>query len=96
MERFGQQCPEIPVARGAAQTGFRIGFYGMVKVGELERVAQEKHRGVVSNEVPVPFVGIELHGEPADIALGICGATFSCHGRKSHQAFGFLSDFGKD
>ena len=71
MQRFGQQGPEIPVVVGRTQVGARVALHGMVQVGEFQRVAQEEHGGVVAHEIPVARVGVELHGETADVALGI-------------------------
>ena len=96
VERFGQQCPEVPVVVGRAQVGARIAFHGMVQVGEFQRVAQEEHGGVVAHEVPVACVGVELHREAADVTLGVCRAALSGHGREPHEALGLLAYLGED
>ena len=96
MQRFGQQGPEIPVVVGRAQVGARVAFHGMVQVGEFQRVAQEEYRGVVAHEVPVARIGVEFHGEAADVAFGVGCAAFAGHGREAHEAFGLLADLGED
>jgi len=68
----------------------------MVQVGEFQRVAQEEHGSVVAHEIPVARVGVELHGETADVALGIGCAALAGDGRETHEAFGFLADPGED
>jgi hypothetical protein len=61
VQGLGQRGPEIPVVLRAAHVGARVALDGMVQVGELERVAQEEHRRVVADHVPVAFLGVELH-----------------------------------
>src|SRR6202521_318920 len=60
MKRFRQQRPKIPVVVGAAHSGARIALYGMVQIGELQRVFDEEDRRVVPDEIPVAFVGVEF------------------------------------
>lgn len=96
VQRFGAERPEIPGRRGAAQVGLGIALLGVDEVGELERVADEEHRGVVADQVPVAFVGVELDGEAAHIALGVGGAAFAGHGRKTQEQRSLLADLGED
>jgi tetratricopeptide (TPR) repeat protein len=53
VQRFGQQGPEIPVVVGAAQPGARVALDRVVEVGEAQRIAEEEHRRVVADDVPV-------------------------------------------
>ena len=96
VQRFGQRGPEVPVVLRAAQVGARVALDGVVEVGELERVAQEEYRRVVADHVPVAFLGVELHGEAADVALGIGGAALAGHGGEAGEQLGLLADLGKD
>ena len=73
----GSEAPEVPVVEGAAQVGARVPFHGVVEVGEFQRVAQEEDRRVVAHEIPVALFGVELHGEAADVALGVGGAALA-------------------
>jgi hypothetical protein len=41
------------------------------EVAELERIPDEEDRRVVANEIPIPFLGIELHRKPARISGAI-------------------------
>ena len=90
VQRLGQQRPEVPVVVGAAQVGARVALHGVVEVGELERIAQEEHRRVVADQIPVAFFGVELHGEAADIALGIGRAALAGDGREAREHSVFL------
>ena len=95
VQRLGQAGPEVPVALGAAQVGVRVALHGLVQVGELERVAEEEHRRVVAHQVPVAFLGVHLHGEAADVALGIGRATLAGHGGKAHEQRRLFANFGE-
>ena len=89
---FGQQRPEVPVVARAAQVGMRVAFHGLVEVGELARVAQEEHRRVVADQVPVAFFGVELQCEAADVTLGVGGATLAGHRGEAREHLGLLAD----
>src|SRR6195256_1473423 len=52
MQSLGQQRPKVPIIVGAAHPGARIAFDGVVEVGEPQRVAEEKHRRIVADDVP--------------------------------------------
>src|SRR5580698_10055433 len=75
VQRLGKIRPEVPVAICTAHAGSRIALDGVVEVGELERITNEKDGGVVSNQVPVTFLGIELQRETADVALSVGGTA---------------------
>ncbi|MNL09835.1 hypothetical protein D3C87_1306100 [compost metagenome] len=91
VQRLGQQRPEIPVAGGIAQAGARVTLDHVVEVRKTQRIAKEKHRGVVADDVPVAFVGVELHRETTDVALGVGGAAFTGHRGKTHEQRGLLA-----
>ena len=93
---FGQRGPEVPVVLRAAQVGARVALDRVVEVGELERVAHEEHRRVVADQIPVAFLGVELDGEAADVALGIGGAAFAGDGGEPGEQLGLLADLGED
>ncbi|MNG01878.1 hypothetical protein D3C84_848760 [compost metagenome] len=64
----------------------------MDKVGEFQRITNEEHRGVVADDVPVAFLGIELQGETPRITLGIGRTTLATHSREAQEGFGLLAD----
>ncbi len=96
VQRFGQRSPEIPVVLRAAHVGARIALDGVVEIGEFERIAQEEDGGVVAHQVPVAFLGVELDGKAADIALGIRRAALAGDGGEAHEELGLLADLGED
>ena len=96
MQRFGEGSPEIPVVGGGTQVGLRIAFDSPVEIREFVRIAQEEDRGVVADQVPVAFFGVELHGKAADVAFCIGCTAFPGDGGEAHESFGFLADLGKD
>lgn len=49
----------------------RLGFSSMDQVWELHGILDEEDRDVVSNQIPVALLGIELDGKPSNIANGI-------------------------
>ena len=93
VERLGQKRPEVPIACRAAHSGAGVALDGMVEVGELQGVTQEKHRGVVSHQVPVALIGVKLNGETSYVSLGIGGPAFTGYGGKPHKARGLLARF---
>ena len=96
VQRFGQRGPEIPVIDSAAQIGARIAFHGVVEVGEFERVAQEEHRRVVADHVPIAFFGVELNGKTANVALSVSRAALAGNGREAGKQIRFLADLRED
>ena len=67
----------------------------MDEVGELERVADEEHRRIVADQIPVAFFGVELDGKTTHVALGICCSPFTGHGGKAHEKRGLLAWLGE-
>ena len=96
VQRLGQQCPEIPVIVGAAHPGARVALDRVVEVGEAQRIAEEEHRRVVADDVPVAFLGVELERSAADVALGVGGAALAGDGREAGEHRRLLADLGKD
>ena len=64
----------------------------MVEVRELERVAQEEDRRVVADQVPVPFLCVELHREAANVAFGVGGAALAGDRGEADEHVGLLAD----
>ena len=46
-----------------------------MKLGELQRIAQEEDRGVIADDVVVAFGGVELQREAARVAPGVVRAA---------------------
>jgi len=96
MHRFGGQGEKIPEHVGVFEVRGRIALLGVDEVRELERVADEEHRGVVARHVVITVFGIELDGEPARVALGIGRAPLAPHRREAHEHLGAPADRGEE
>ena len=96
MEGFGDLRPEVPLHGVVFSVGLGVAFLGMDEVGELDGVANEECGGVVSDQIPVAFFGVELEGKPADVADGVGGAFFAGDGGEAAEHFGFFADLGED
>jgi hypothetical protein len=83
MECLWKKRPEVPVILSAAQAGAGIALDGVVEVREAQRIAEEKDRSIVSDNVPISVLGIELESSPADIALRIGCPTFPRDSRET-------------
>jgi len=57
----------------------RITLLRVDEMRELCWVTQEKDRCVVRNQVPVPFVGLELHAEAARVAGAVVGTGLAAY-----------------
>ena len=88
----GSKRPEIPVVVGAAQAGARIALDRVVEVREAQRVAEEEHRRVVADDVPVAFLGIELQRGAADVAFRVRRAALTGDGGEAHEHRRLLAD----
>ena len=64
----------------------------MDKVRKFKWVADEKYRGVVTHDVPVPFFGVELDRKTTRVALGVSGAALATYGGKSHKGGRLLAN----
>src|SRR5260370_42565912 len=71
VERLRRKRPEIPHHSRRLKISLRIALLRVDEVAELQGIAYEEHRRVVTDEVPVPFFGVEFDCEPARIARGI-------------------------
>ncbi len=92
----GREVQKSQLFSGGAQVGLRVALDGTVQVREVVRVAQEEDRGVVADQVPVPLLGVELHGEAADVAFRIRRAAFPGDGREAHEERRLLADLRED
>ncbi len=96
VERLRQRTPEIPVVLRAPHVRAGVPFHGVVEVRELERVAKKEDRRIVSHQIPVSLLGVELHRKAPDVPLGVGGAALAGDGGEAKEAFGLLADLGED
>src|SRR5207245_498333 len=59
-------------------------------VRKLDGVLNEKHRDIVPDDVPVPFLRVELHGKATDVARQVRRALVASHGREAYEGRGLL------
>src|SRR5260370_20653215 len=85
MQRLWKKGPEVPVVLSAPKTGTGVALDGVVQVREAKRIAEEKDWSIVSDDVPISVLGIELESSPADIALRIGCPAFPGDGRKARE-----------
>ena len=88
VQRLGQAGPEVPVALRRVHVGVRIALHHVVEVDELLGIAQEEDGRVVAHEVPVAVGRVELHGEAADVSLGVSRAALARHGGEADEHLG--------
>src|SRR5258708_34456339 len=69
---------------------------GVNEIGELIRIADEEHRRVVADEVPIALLGVELAGKAPHVALGIGGAELARDIGEANDQVGLLADRGED
>ena len=69
---------------------------GIEAAAPRKRLADEEHRRVVADEIPVAFLGVELHREAAHVALRIGGTQVTRDGREPHEQRRDLANFGED
>ena len=96
VERLRKGCPEVPVVLCRPHVRLRVALDGAIEVRELVGVAQKEDGGVVADQVPVPFFGVELHGKAADVAFRVGRTPFARDSREADEGLGLLAHFGED
>ena len=100
VRRFGHQRHEIPervvCGCGLWHAVMGLGLHGMYEVRKFHRILDEEHRNVVADEIPVAFIGVELHRESAHVARGVRRPTLAGDGGKTHENRSALARFVKD
>ena len=86
--RLGVQRPEVPLHVVVAQAGAAEPLLAADEVGELHRVADEEHRGVVADQVVVALGRVELQRETARVAPGVGGALLAGDRREAGEHLG--------
>jgi hypothetical protein len=85
-------CPEVPDHVGVTEVSLRISLLGMKKIGELDRVLNEEHRGVIANHIVVAFFSVELNSESSRVSNTVSRSSFASHCRESQEERSSLSD----
>src|ERR1035437_5894909 len=88
MRGLGAEREEIPYVIRLLDVGVWVALLGVDEVGELERIANEKDRRVVADEVIVALLRIKLDREAARIARRVGRALLARHGREADEELG--------
>jgi hypothetical protein len=70
----------VPHHVGILQVGLRVSLLGVDEVGELARVTDEEHRGVIAYHVPIPFFSVEFYRESTGVTFGVRATFFTTYG----------------
>ena len=82
----GDEVPEVVVRRlGLREAAVRGRLGRMDQVGELDGVLDEEDRDVVAHQVPVAFLGVELHRKAPHVAGQVRRALGAGHGGEPHE-----------
>src|ERR1700720_202272 len=96
MECLWKKSPEVPVILSAPKAGAGVALDSVVEVREAQRISEEKDWSIVSDDVPISVLGVELESTPADIALRIGCPAFPSDARKAREHRRLLSNLGKN
>ena len=66
-------------------------FKGVNHIREFDSITNEKYREIISHQIIVTILGIELDGKAADIACGIGRSSLAGDGRESREDVGALA-----
>ena len=89
VHRFGHQPNEIPegiVRRGCLWVAaVSLHLHAVHKVRKLHRILDEEHRYVVSYQVPIAALCVQLDGKPAYVARRVDRTCPTSHGGEAHE-----------
>ena len=92
VQALRRQRPVVPRRGVGPQVGARMALLGADEVGELQRIADEEHRRVVADQVPVTLLGVELDRGAAHVAFGVRRDALAGHGAEPDQQVGRPAD----
>lgn len=69
---------------------------GVDEVGELDGVLDEENGGVVSDDVIVALLGVELNGETTRITLQVRSTTLTGNGGESQEDRSLLANLAEE
>lgn len=85
VESLGRVAPEVPGHVGVLDASLRVSLLAVDEVGELDRVLDEEHRGVVADHIVVALLGVVLDGETAGVTVAIVGAALTSDSREAEE-----------
>jgi len=92
VEGLGGEGPEVEGVVGVLGTGVGVSLLGVDEVGELNGVFDEENGSVVSNDVVVSFLSVELHGEATGVTVAVVGTALTSDSRESQEKRSLLAD----
>ena len=87
-----RERPEVPLRVVGAQTAVAHPLLRMDEIGELRGVPDEEHRRVVTDQVVVALLGVELQREAPRVADCVGRTEFTGNGREAREHVGLLAD----
>src|SRR5262245_60959 len=96
MKCLWKKCPEVPVILRAPKTSAGVALDRVVEVSKTERIAEKKDWRIVSNDIPIAVLGVELERSPADITLRIGCPALPSDGRKAREQRRLFSNLRKN
>ena len=96
VQRLGKRRPEVPVVGRRAHVGAGVALDGAVEVRELVGVAYKEDGSIVSDQVPVPLLGVELNSKATDVAFGIGCTALAGDRREAHEDLSLLAYPGEE
>jgi hypothetical protein len=60
MECLWKKSPEVPIILSAPKTGAGVALDSVVEISEAERIPEEKDWSIVSDDVPISVLRVEL------------------------------------
>lgn len=96
MERLGILREVIPEHVGVFKMSLRVALLRVDEYGELGGVAEEEHRGVVVNMIPVALVGAELHGETTRVASCVGRSRLATNGGESSSCADLVANLREE
>src|SRR5262252_10159911 len=96
VQAFRVERPEVPHHGRALTVGSWVALLGVNEVTKFFGVLDEKHRGVVADQVPVAVFSIKLHRKTAWVALRVGATFFASHRGEAHEHPCLLADLAEE
>ncbi|KPY54789.1 Peroxisomal catalase [Pseudomonas syringae pv. solidagae] len=85
VQRFRRVRPEISHHLRALQIGLRQALLSVNEIREFQGVTDKEHRRVVTDDVPVTFLGVKLDRKATRVTLGISRTTLAAYGGEAQE-----------
>ena len=92
MEGLWRIGPEIPGHLCGLNTGLWVSLLAVDEIWEFDWIFYEENWSVVSNDIVVSFLSVELDCKASWISLAVVSTTLSSNSRETEEERGFLAD----